>query len=285
LNILSLQSWVAYGHVGNAAAIFPMQLLGAEVWAVNTVQFSNHPGYGSWTGQVATGAMVTELVEGIAARGVLAGCDAVLSGYMGEPAVGQAILAAAARVRAANPEALYCCDPVMGDAGRLYVRPGIPELIAARAVPASDLLTPNQFELEQLTGRACQTEAELRRALAELRGRMAPAGPRAVLVTSLRLADTPPDALDMVAADAHGTSLLRMPLLPLAPSGAGDMTAALFLLHFLRTRRADAAMAAAASAVHGVLRRTAASGSREMLLVAAQDEIVRPSQTFSLRNL
>jgi pyridoxine kinase len=282
VNILSLQSWVCHGHVGNAAAVFPLQRLGAEVWAVNTVQFSNHPGYGNWTGQVATGAVIADLVRGMAGIGVLGRCDAVLSGYMGEAEVGAAILDAVRAVRAANPAALYCCDPVMGDAGRLYVRPGIPELIADQAVPAADLLTPNQFELERLAGHPCGSAAEVRRAVAALRDRMAP-GPRAVLVTSLRLDDTPADALDMVAADEHGSALLRMNLLPIQPCGAGDATAALFLYHYLRTRRADAAMCAAASAIHGVLRRTAASGSREMLLVAAQEEIVSPSHRFDAR--
>ena len=283
MNILSLQSWVAYGHVGNAAAVFPLQRLGAEVWAINTVQFSNHPGYGSWTGHVATGEMVADLVAGIAARGVLGTCDAVLSGYMGDKTVGKAILGAVRTVRSANPAALYCCDPVMGDAGQLYVRPGIPELIAEHAVPASDLLTPNQFELERLTGCPCADVEGVRRAVAQLRARMAQSGPRAILVTSLRTNETPADALDMVAADAHGCTLLRSPLLPIAPSGAGDATAALFLYHFLTTKRADAAMAAAASAIHGVLRRTYAANSREMLLIAAQDEIVRPSRRFATR--
>ena len=109
MNILSIQSWVSYGHVGNAAAVFPLQRLGAEVWAVNTVQFSNHPGHGAWTGRVGTGAEVTALVEGIERRGVFERCDAVLSGYMGDPTVGEAVLDAVARVRAANPAALYCC--------------------------------------------------------------------------------------------------------------------------------------------------------------------------------
>src|SRR5947209_11157152 len=112
MNILSIQSWVAYGHVGNAAAIFPLQRLGAEVWAINTVQFSNHPGYGSWTGQVATSAEISTLVDGVEARGALSACDAILSGYMGDPSIGEAILDAVRRVRRANPSALYCCDPV-----------------------------------------------------------------------------------------------------------------------------------------------------------------------------
>ncbi|GAC1341830.1 MAG: pyridoxal kinase [Acetobacteraceae bacterium] len=280
MNILSIQSWVAYGHVGNAAAIFPLQRLGAEVWAINTVQFSNHPGYGAWRGQVATGAMVAELVDGIAERGVLGTCDAVLSGYMGDAGVGEAILGAVARVRAANPAALYCCDPVMGDAGALYVRAGIPELIAERAVPLADILTPNQFELETLTGAPCRSVAEVRRAIGQLRARMSPQGPRIVLITSLDTEQTPDGALDMVAADAEGCWRLRTPRLPIAPSGAGDAVAALFLFHVLRSGRAGEAMAAAGSALHAVLRRTVADGVRELQLIAAQDELVRPELGF-----
>lgn len=281
MNILSIQSWVAYGHVGNASAAFPLQRLGAEVWAVNTVQFSNHTGYGAWTGQVFTGAAVRELVDGIAARGVLPSCDAVLSGYMGDPGIGEAILDAVDRVRAANPAALYCCDPVIGDVGAgVYVRPGIPDLLRRRAVRAADILTPNQFELEHLTGLSCATLGDALAAVARLRGMMAPGGPRTVLVTSLRTGDTPPDAVDMLAVDAESAHLLRTPLLPLSANGAGDAVAALFLFHHLRTGQAQAALEAAGSAIHGVLRRTAEAGSREILLVAAQDEFASPAVWF-----
>ncbi|MBC7801934.1 MAG: pyridoxal kinase PdxY [Gemmatimonadaceae bacterium] len=281
MNILSIQSWVAYGHVGNASAVFPLQRLGAEVWAVNTVQFSNHTGYGAWTGQVFTGDAVRDLVDGIAARGVLPTCDAVLSGYMGDPAIGGAILDAVARVRAANPGALYCCDPVIGDHGRgVFVRPGIPELMRDQAVPQADILTPNQFELEHLTGLPCATLDEARTAVTALRAGMARGGPRAVLVTSLQTRDTPPDAVDMLAADDDGMHLLRTPLLPLAVNGAGDAIAALFLFHFLRTRQVQPAIEAAGSAIHGLLRRTNDAGSREILTVAAQDEFVSPSVWF-----
>jgi pyridoxine kinase len=102
VNILSIQSHVAFGHVGNASATFPMQRLGHEVWPIHTVQFSNHTGYGSWTGRVFDGQAVEELVDGIAARGVLPSCDGVLSGYMGSADIGQAILGTVARVREAN---------------------------------------------------------------------------------------------------------------------------------------------------------------------------------------
>src|SRR3712207_3240889 len=198
MNILSIQSHVAYGHVGNAAAAFPMQRLGVEVWPVHTVQFSNHTGYGAWTGRVFDGAAIAELVEGIAARGVLHACDGVLSGYMGTPDIGAAILSAVARVRTENPAALYCCDPVIGDVGRgVFVRPGIPEFMRDRAVPAADIVTPNQFELDFLSGAATGTLGEAKAAVAAVQR----LGPPVVLVTSLHTEETPADAIDLLAGE------------------------------------------------------------------------------------
>jgi len=291
MNILSIQSWVAYGHVGNASAMFPLQRLGAEVWAVNTVQFSNHTGYGHWTGQVFAPEAVTALVDGIEARGVLGGCDAVLSGYMGDAGTGEAVLDAVRRVHAANPGALYCCDPVIGDTDTgVYVRPGISGLLRERAVPAADILTPNRFELELLAGLPCGSVAEASTAAWALRARMAggPGGDRggggerrgtpAVLVTSLDGADTPADALDLLAVGADGCWRLRAERLPLAVNGAGDAIAALFLFHMLRDGSTRRALEMAASAVAGMLRHTLRSGAREIAVVAAQDEFVRPSR-------
>jgi pyridoxine kinase len=277
VNILSIQSWVAYGHVGNASAVFPLQRLGAEVWAINTVQFSNHTGYGDWTGRVFTGEDVRALVDGIERRGALERCDAVLSGYMGDLSIGEAILDAVARARAANPAVLYCCDPVIGDDDTgAYVRPGIADFMRDRALAAADIATPNRFELEALTGIDCATLASAREAIARVQDRMRPDGPRIVLATSLATAETPSDAIDMLAAEAGAVHLLRSPRLPIALNGAGDAIAALFLFHRLRTGSAAAALEAAGSSVHGLLRRTAAAGSRELLLVAAQEEFVAP---------
>ncbi|MBC9209295.1 pyridoxal kinase PdxY [Roseomonas aerophila] len=277
MNILSIQSWVAYGHVGNASAVFPLQRLGAEVWAVNTVQFSNHTGYGTWRGQVFGADLVSDLVQGIEDRGALPRCDAVLSGYMGDAAIGEAILAAVAKVKAANPKALYCCDPVIGDVGRgVFVRPGIPEYMRDRAVPAADLITPNQFELENLTGLPVTTLAEAKVAVAALQA----LGPRAVLVTSLKVAETPEDQIELLAAEGGEFHRVRTPMLPLSVNGAGDAIAALFLFHRLKTGSVAAAAAAAASSIYGLLRRTAEAGSREILTVAAQEEFVAPSRVF-----
>lgn len=282
MNILSIQSWVAYGHVGNAAAMFPLQRLGAEVWAVNTVQFSNHTGYGAWTGDVFTGEAVGALIDGIAARGALARCDAVLSGYMGDPGIGLAVLGALARVRAANPGALYCCDPVIGDDGQgVYVRPGIAELLRDRVLPEADIATPNRFELEWLTGATGATLEDAKDGAVRLAATMRQAGPRIVLVTSLRTAETPPGHVDMLAGAAGRFHLLRTPALPIDVNGAGDTLAALFLYHWLSTGSAAVALERAGSSVFGVLRQTAEAGTRELRLVAAQEEFVTPGTRFS----
>lgn len=277
MNILSIQSWVAYGHVGNASAVFPLQRLGAEVWAVNTVQFSNHTGYGDWTGQVFTGPQVSSLIDGVAARGALERCDAVLSGYMGDVGIGAAIVDAVARVKAANPTAMYCCDPVLGDDDTgLYVRPGIDAFMRDVALRQADIATPNRFELEHLTGLPTRTLAETKAAILALQS----LGPRIVLVTSVVNSETPEDCIDMLAAEGNAVHLLRTPALPVRVNGAGDAIAALFLFHRLQTGDVAQALALAGSSIWGLLRRTAEAGSREILTVAAQDEFVRPSRMF-----
>jgi pyridoxine kinase len=281
VNILSIQSWVAYGHVGNASAAFALQRLGAEVWTVNTVQFSNHTGYGDWTGDVYTGAQVARIIAGIEARGAFPACDAVLSGYLGDQGIGGAILDAVARVKAANPAALYCCDPVIGDDDTGdYVRPGIAELLRDQALAAADIITPNRFEVQRLTGQDCATLAGAKAAVARLQAMMASGGPRVVLLTSLRTDETPADAVDMLAAEGGQFHLLRTPLHALNINGAGDAIAALFLFHRLDTGSAKLALERAGSAINGLLARTAAAGSREILTVAAQDEFVSPSRRF-----
>ncbi|MBA4270029.1 MAG: pyridoxal kinase PdxY [Bosea sp. (in: a-proteobacteria)] len=277
MNILSIQSHVAYGHVGNASAVFPMQRLGVEVWPIHTVQFSNHTGYGAWKGRVFDGGMIDEVMEGIAERGVLPSCTGLLSGYMGSADIGHAILSAVERVRAANPKAVYCCDPVMGDVGRgVFVRPGIPEFMREQAVPAADIVTPNQFELELLTDIEIRTIADAHRAVEALRD----AGPKVVLVTSLVTDETPADSIDLMAADARGAFRVRTPKLDVSVNGAGDAIAALFFVHYLREESAAAALAKAAASVYGLLKRTKEAGSREILTVAAQDEFVTPTHQF-----
>jgi pyridoxine kinase len=277
MNLLSINSHVACGHVGNAAAVFALQRLGCEVWPVHTVLFSNHPGHGSFRGETVEASTVRKLVRGIEERGLFPSCDGVLSGYVGKPETGEAILEAAVKVKAANPAACYCCDPVIGDAGRgVYVRAGIAELLRERAVPAADVLTPNQFELEQLSGRAAPTLAAILAAIDALAAR----GPHAILVTSVVTEETPKDSIDLIAAESSGRFQLRTPRLPIAVHGAGDAVAALFFLHWLRTGSAAQALSRAASSIFGVLQKTAQAGADETLLIDAQEELVKPSRMF-----
>lgn len=277
MNILSIQSHVAYGHVGNASAAFAMQRAGHEVWPIHTVQFSNHTGYGSWKGQVFDSQLIDDCVEGIAERGVLGSCDGVLSGYVGAPAIGDAILRAVARVRTANPAAAYACDPVIGDVGRgIFVRPGVPEFFKAQSVPSADVVTPNHFELDFLVGRPSTSLAEVKASVAGLHAM----GPKVVLVTSVISDATPDDALDILASDGTNVWMARSRRLPLSINGAGDAIAALFYVHWLTTRSVPEALSRAVSSVFGLLQRTVEAGSREIVLIAAQDEIVNPTTTI-----
>ena len=282
MNILSIQSHVVYGHVGNSSAVFPMQRLGHEVWPIHTVQFSNHTGYGAWKGRVFEAALIDECMEGITARGVLPTCDGVLTGYMGSPDTGAAILRSVERVKAANREAIYCCDPVIGDVGRgVFVQPGIAAFFRDNLLPRADIITPNQFELENLSGLASQSLRQARQAIAALHR----LGPKIVLVTSLETQQTPPDCLDLLASDGEDVWRVRTPKLDISVNGAGDAIAALFLVHWLTTRSTAKALEAATSAIYGLLKRTAEAGSREIITIDAQEEFVRSSRWFEAQRL
>jgi pyridoxine kinase len=282
VQILSVQSSVAYGHVGNSAAVFPLQRLGHEVWPVITVHFSNHTGYGAWRGPQLAPEDVREVIAGIDDRGALGGVDAVLSGYQGDPAVGGIILDAVARVKELNPDAVYCCDPVMGDVGRgMFVRPGIPEFMRDTVLPRADILTPNHFELDFLAGRTTSMLADILDAVDEVRER----GPRDVLVTSVLHGEVPEGRLDVLAVSDEGAWAVETPLLPITPNGCGDVTAALYLAHLRATGSAATALARTTSTVFAILEQTIAAGTREIQLVAAQEAIAQPPDTFEVRRL
>jgi pyridoxine kinase len=275
--ILSIQSSVAYGYVGNSAVTFPLMRMGVEVWPVITVHFSNHTGYGAWRGPLLSAADLRDVVRGIDERGVLGEVDAVLSGYQGGEDIGAMILDAVALVKLRNPAAIYCCDPVLGDADRgCYVRPGIPELMRQQVVPAAQIITPNQFELESLTGLPTSTMGELLNAGDAVRR----LGPDVVLVTSVVRLDGPPETIDMVAVNEDGAWLVTTPRLPQTFTGSGDVTAATFLATLLSTGDVPGALAHTAAVIYGLLMVTAASGRAELALIAAQEELVNPSHTF-----
>ena len=282
MSILSIQSSVAYGHAGNSAAVFPLQRMGREVWPVITVHFSNHTGYGEWRGPLLSAADIADVITGIEERGVMHRCDAVLSGYQGGEDVGAVILDAVAKVRSHNPGAVYCCDPVMGDVGRgMFVRPGIPELMRDQVVPAADIVTPNHFELDFLTGTSSRTLPELLDAADALRA----SGPSVVLVTSVLVDDTPEDSLDLVAVSGEGAWRTRTRRLDLVPAGAGDLTTAVFLANLLDGRSLDEALARTTSSVFAVIEETTAAGEKELQIVAAQDRLAEPRLEFTAEQL
>jgi pyridoxine kinase len=278
MEILSIQSSVAYGYVGNSAAIFPLQRLGIEAWAVNTVHFSNHTGYGEWRGPLLSTEDLREVIRGVEERGVLGRLSAVLSGYQGGEEVGAVVLETVARTKELSPDAVYCCDPVMGDVGRgMFVRPGIPELMRDHVVPAADVITPNHFELDFLVGRETRTTADVLAAIDEVRGR----GPATVLVTSVLTEETPEGSVDLVAVSPDGAWRTRTPMLPIAPNGCGDVTAAVFLAHLLTTGSAEVALRRVTATVFAILEKTLEAGTREIALVAAQEDIADPLERFA----
>jgi len=284
MNILSIQSHVVYGHVGNAAAVFCMQRLGVEVWPIHTVQFSNHTGYGEWTGKVFDGAMISSLVDGIEARGILPECSGVLSGYAGSRDIGEAILKTVRRVRRVNPDVLYCCDPVMGDYGRgIYVQNGIPEFMKDQVVPLADIITPNQFELEYLSGQeSCSNQDQLIAAVQKIQK----SGPQIIMVTSLNLNETPADHIDVFLAFNNEYWLVRTPKFEDIPiSGTGDTIASLFFAHYLKTRSPVQALENATASIFSLLKRSLETQSREIQIIRAQDEIIAPTWTFKAQKL
>ena len=279
MKILSIQSAVAYGHVGNSAAVFPLQRIGVEVLPVYTVTFSNHTGYGAWRGPLISPDDVSDVIIGIEERGVFGEIDVVLSGYQGSDGIGDVILDAVARVKSANPDAVYACDPVMGNAkSGCFVAPAIPVLLRERVVPNADIVTPNQFELGFLT----ETEpTDLDSTLASVDAARA-MGPSTVLVTSVERPDRPEGTIEMLAADAEGAWIVQTPHIPMKANGSGDVTAALFTAHYRATGDAASALSKTVSSVFDLLQLTYESGQRELQLVEAQEFYAHPREQFAV---
>lgn len=282
VKILSIQSAVAYGHVGNSAAVFPLQRIGVEVLPVYTVNFSNHTGYGAWRGPLISPNEVRDVILGIEERGAFADIDVVLSGYQGGEGIADVILDTVTRVKAANPSAIYACDPVMGNArSGCFVAPAIPVLLRERVVPAADIITPNQFELGFLTGTEPE-DLDSTLAAADAARQM---GPRTVLVTSVERPDSPQDTIEMLAVTDDGAWIVQTPRIPMKANGSGDVTAALFTAHLNRSGDAADALARTTSSVFALLAMTHESGQRELQLVQAQDHYAAPQMQFDVQRV
>lgn len=259
--ILSIQSRVISGYVGNAAATPVLQQLGHAVWPIDTVTFSNHPAHGSYTGGNRPTSEIKTLVKGLQERSLLSDCDALLSGYLGAAETGISVLNAATLVRDANSTAFWCCDPVMGDNGRFYVEDGIPEFFRDRAVQTADIVVPNVFEASYLTGQTVETCVEAEQAAAILLSR----GPKIVIITGIKHNNS----IGALLATANGMWLCMAPAMDVAASGAGDVFAALFVGYYLNSHDAQKALGHAVTGVHSVLRATADVRAIDLRLVAA----------------
>jgi pyridoxine kinase len=281
MSVISIQSQVAFGHVGNSAAVFPMQMHGIDVVAVPTTLLSNRPGYPSIRGRVLDAQLVADLLRGIWERGAVDTCDMILSGYLGSPEIAAVVADFVARARTHNPKLTYCCDPVLGDRDRgLFVPADIPPLVRDRLCPLADIITPNHFEFEWLCGAKATTSGQVIGAAQALMAR----GPSTVVVTSAELEDTPEGEIETVAIETSGEGIRAWragtPKLPISPSGTGDLFAALFVAARVRGSDTPDALGHAVSAIFAVLERTAISGTEEMRIVESAELLVRPARRF-----
>jgi len=277
MSILSIQSTVAVGHVGNSAAVFPMQRLGFEVWAVPTVLFSNHPGYASHDGATVPVKTMRGMVDGIDQLDHFAHCDAVLSGYLGSVETGEFVIESVERIKGINPDTLYMCTPVFGDITRqIYVKSKIAEFVRDKLISHADILAPNMFELEYLTGRAQESLTDTLFAADQLRSR----GPKTILITALKGRKGNRMTLSNVVVSDEGAWRVTVPQIPIRAKGTGDTLAALFLAHTLRGEKPEEALMLATSTLYSIIDDTARHDSDELRLIDAQAEYLSPSYYF-----
>ncbi len=281
MSVISIQSQVAFGHVGNSAAVFPLQMHGIDVIAVPTTLLSNRPGYPTIRGRVLDTPLVADLLRGIEERGAVNACKMILSGYLGSPEIAAEVADFVVRAKARNPKLTYCCDPVLGDRDRgLFVQQDIPPLVRDRLCRLADIITPNHFEFEWLCGAKAVTIDQMIEAAHALMAR----GPSTIVVTSAELADTPDSEIEIVAIEQSKQGLnawrVRTPRLPISPNGTGDLFAALLVAARVRGSDTPDALGHAASAIFAVLERTAARGTEEMRIVESAEQLVHPKRRF-----
>jgi pyridoxine kinase len=281
MTVISIQSQVAWGHVGNSAAVFPMQMHGIDVIAVPTTLLSNRPGYPSIRGRVLDARLVADLLRGVEERGAVDICDTILSGYLGSPEIAAVVADFVASAKTRNPKLSYCCDPAFGDRDRgLFVPADIPPLVRDRLCPLADIITSNHFEFEWLCGAKATTTGQV---IGEAQALMA-RGPSTVVITSAELKDTPDGEIETLAIEKSGEGIKAWragtPKLPISPSGTGDLFAALLVAARVRGSNTPDALGHAVSAIFAVLERTASSGTEEMRIVESAELLAQPKRRF-----
>lgn len=285
--MLSIQSHVVHGYVGNKAAVLPLQVLGLEVDFINSVQFSNHTGYPKFTGERLGGDALWELISGLQSNGLL-GYTHVLTGYIGAASFLRTVIRTVKAVREARPDAVYLCDPVLGDRGKLYVPEELVEIYRQEVLPIASILTPNHFEAELLTRSTIKTTDDAFAACVTLHD----AGVRTVVITSADLGGDD-QMITLLASQRHAGARadarfrIDIPVLPGAYTGTGDLTAALLLawMHKLGDAELAPVLEHAIASVQAVLRRThdEAGPGEELRLVQSIADLVSPR--VSLRAL
>jgi len=259
--VLCLSSQVVRGYVGGSAASIALGRLGHECWLLPTVILSNHPGHARFAGEQVPPGRLRAMLEALEANGWLGDVDAVMTGYMPSPEHVALAASTIAQVKQANGEALYLCDPILGDnPGGLYVDEEVASAIRDELIPLADIATPNRFELEWLSGKNSKRAKTALSSACEL-------GPATMLVTSLTGKD--PQTLVNLLTDGKGAWQTQIARRKGAPRGVGDLSAALFLGNLLNGSEPYEALGRATAGVEAAL--DASKGADELRLATSTE--------------
>jgi len=316
--ILSIQSHVVYGYVGNKSAVFPLQLLGFDVDIINSVHFSNHTGHPhGWEGDVLDGTQLTKLLNGLERNSLLSEAGFLLTGYIGSQSFllsVKNVLQTLRKKSTSQSSVKYICDPVLGDGGKFYVPPELVQVYKTELIPMADVVTPNQFEVEQLTGISVKTVVDAKLACEKLHNM----GPSLVFITSMIINESTnqhdykdgraTSLAESIAIFASSRSSepnstnemwrIDSPILPGSYTGTGDLCAAL-ILAWTEEHPNDLALAMekVIGTMHAVIQRTAKASilnedkkmdsvaSIELKLIQSKKDIENPERTFKAKKV
>lgn len=303
--VISIQSHVVHGYVGNKAAVFPLQLLGYDVDFINSVHFSNHTGYeNGLKGDVMNGEQLKQIIQGLEDNDLLGEVGHVLTGYMGSASFCEAVLTVLQTIRKYNPTVQFVCDPVLGDHGKFYVPPQLVTVFRDTVIPMADIVTPNQFEVEQLTGIVITTMEDARKACCQLHAM----GPLTVFITSMVLADETEDGSNNDTDKVRSKTIsilaskrskdgqqpdqlwrIDCPMIPGSFTGTGDLTASLLLGHLAKDpENLPLVMEKVINTMYVVIERThklsgTTAKSKELKLIQSKHDIENPPSLFQAR--
>ncbi|XP_045124050.1 pyridoxal kinase-like [Portunus trituberculatus] len=273
VRVLSIQSHVVSGYVGNKSACFPLQVLGFEVDTINSVQFSNHTGYQHFKGQVLDDAQLGDLIEGLQTNGIDYYTH-LLTGYIGSSSFLQKVKSVVEHLKTVNPNLIYVCDPVMGDNGKMYVPGELLPVYREQIVPLADIITPNQYEAELLSGQKIKGKGDAAAVLEWFHEQ----GVKTVVLSSTDLG-TQEELVVLASSITNGSKEkfnAHIPRLPANFTGTGDLFAALLLAWSHHTNNnLKRSVEATLNTMQAILHRT---------LARAREE-AGPGQPLTVRHL